>query len=316
MRLTQTYSQLRLVTADALALRAEQASREIPLARGQVHEFSADFVPLTAMLGLATRALRQEERIVFLGRACWPSFQILAAMLSQSDIEHQKSAIPLARCLFLDPPSNRERFWALAEALRCPGVGAVIADGQGLDATASRRLQLAAETRDREPGGLALLARSDARDAPSWAHTRWQVRPCPSRTARPPPPPDAMPALIPVSDGGMEEANACTGNSHSLPLPRQESPPSHTLSAPAGQAPRTLRTSAFTSFPDSLSTRMSWELTLLSCRHGGGRGSGEARGPRRWIFSWTYQVFRETGAFDLSPAVGHSTAQTPITQPA
>lgn len=73
-----------------------------------------------------------------------------------------------------------EALWAMEEALRCPAVsGALLAvdqglasDGDQLDLTATRRLQLAAET----GGGLGLLLRPDAGNAPhTAATTRWRV---------------------------------------------------------------------------------------------------------------------------------------------
>lgn len=70
---------------------------------------------------------------------------------------------------------------AAVEALRCPGLGAVIVEGRGamreLDLTASRRLTLAAE----RSGVPLLLLRIDAAPVSSAARTRWQVAAAPSR---------------------------------------------------------------------------------------------------------------------------------------
>lgn len=67
-----------------------------------------------------------------------------------------------------------------ADALRCAGLGMVVAECWGnpavLDLTASRRLTLAAE----QSGVTALLLRIDARPAPSAADTRWSVAAAPS----------------------------------------------------------------------------------------------------------------------------------------
>ncbi len=66
------------------------------------------------------------------------------------------------------------------EALRCPGLGAVVVEGWGtmreLDLTASRRFALAAE----KSGVPLLLLRIDADPTPSAAQTRWQVAAAPS----------------------------------------------------------------------------------------------------------------------------------------
>lgn len=63
--------------------------------------------------------------------------------------------------------------WAMEEALREPGVGAVVAEIAAIDLTASRRLQLAAEA----GGAGAFLLRSDAAGTlpPTASVTRWRV---------------------------------------------------------------------------------------------------------------------------------------------
>ena len=88
----------------------------------------------------------------------------------------------LMRSLFIDPPDNASRLWAIDLALRSAAVNVVIADGSQLKMAEARRLQLAAE-RGR---ALALLAR------PSWegaelsaASTRWRVRRSPSSSSAP-----------------------------------------------------------------------------------------------------------------------------------
>lgn len=69
----------------------------------------------------------------------------------------------------------------MADALRCAGLGAVIAECTGasrdFDLTASRRLTLAAG----ESGIPALMVRHDAEPVPSTADTRWAVRAARSR---------------------------------------------------------------------------------------------------------------------------------------
>ncbi|MGP1353843.1 MAG: ImuA family protein [Parasphingopyxis sp.] len=68
-----------------------------------------------------------------------------------------------------------------ADALRCAGLGAVVAECWGnphlLDLMASRRLTLAAE----RSGVTALMLRPGGTPAPSTADTRWSVRAAPSR---------------------------------------------------------------------------------------------------------------------------------------
>jgi len=82
--------------------------------------------------------------------------------------------IPLERVIALQPANHADAIWGLAQVLRCPAVGAVIAEIGTLDDRAARKLQLAAE----QGGGLGLFLR-DARSAraqPSWADVQWLVR--------------------------------------------------------------------------------------------------------------------------------------------
>jgi hypothetical protein len=73
--------------------------------------------------------------------------------------------------------SQADEHWALDQALRSPGVAAVLAWPERLDGRTFRRLQLAAE----EGGGLGLLIRPlVARQEPSWADVRLLVEPLPA----------------------------------------------------------------------------------------------------------------------------------------
>lgn len=75
--------------------------------------------------------------------------------------------------------------WAMEEALRAPAVGMVCAEIETLDLTASRRLQLAAET----GGGLGLLLRPYRRSAtentlpPTSSVSRWRISSLPGAPA-------------------------------------------------------------------------------------------------------------------------------------
>jgi protein ImuA len=81
--------------------------------------------------------------------------------------------------------NDTERLWAMEEGLRAPGLAAVLGEIGALDATASRRLQLAAAA-----SGVTALAlrrwRTGAtaarhRALPTAAATRWRVAGLPSR---------------------------------------------------------------------------------------------------------------------------------------
>ena len=82
--------------------------------------------------------------------------------------------IPLERVIALQPANHADAIWGLAQVLRCPAVGAVIAEVGTLEDRVARKLQLAAE----QGGGLGIFLR-DARSArvqPSWADVQWLVR--------------------------------------------------------------------------------------------------------------------------------------------
>ncbi len=98
------------------------------------------------------------------------------------DRDRVAGGLLLKRSLFIDPPDDASRLWAIDLALRCPAIIVVVADGSGLRMAETRRLQLAAEA----SRGLALLARPpDELAELSAATTRWRVGPAPSPTGRP-----------------------------------------------------------------------------------------------------------------------------------
>ena len=85
--------------------------------------------------------------------------------------------------------------WAMEEALRTPAVGAVCAEIDAVDLTASRRLQLAAEA----GGAFGLLLRNTARScaaAPIASVTRWRVASAPSAPVSPASLPPSLPGAI------------------------------------------------------------------------------------------------------------------------
>ncbi len=82
--------------------------------------------------------------------------------------------IPLERVIALQPANHADAVWGLAQVLRCPAVGAVIAEVGPLEDRVARKLQLAAE----QGGGLGIFLRDArlARAQPSWADVQWLVR--------------------------------------------------------------------------------------------------------------------------------------------
>jgi protein ImuA len=78
-------------------------------------------------------------------------------------------------------PDTKALLRVAADAVRCPGLGALIVEGRGkcleLDLTASRRLALAAE----QSGVTLFLLRLEAEPVPSAADTRWAISAVPSQ---------------------------------------------------------------------------------------------------------------------------------------
>lgn len=88
--------------------------------------------------------------------------------------------IDLARLVVLRPTTENDALWALDQALRCPGVGAVWARWNEFDARDFRRLQLAAEA-GRTLGLLLRPARRRGR--PTWAQVQWLITTVPHPSA-------------------------------------------------------------------------------------------------------------------------------------
>ena len=85
--------------------------------------------------------------------------------------------IDLSQTLIARSADTVEELWAVDQALRCPGVGAVWLVCGRIAAHDFRRLQLAAEC----GGTLGLLLRpAKFRGQPTWADVRWMVEPQPS----------------------------------------------------------------------------------------------------------------------------------------
>lgn len=146
-----------------------------PLEKGRIHQWhtagadqgQAWYPPLTLFAKLVCLA-KTGGRVLWIGRKCWPSFQLLSALAAGDACRLMEGSV------FLDPLTDDERFWAIGQGLRCAGAGCVIADGSGMDVTASRRLQLAAESGK----VLGLIARPSWEiDEPTYAATRWLVQP-------------------------------------------------------------------------------------------------------------------------------------------
>ena len=83
-----------------------------------------------------------------------------------------------ARLLLVTARRDDEVFWAMEEGLRCPGIAAVLGETRSVDATAGRRLSLAAE----KHGVPALLLRPEPAPPQSVCVTRWRVASAPTQS--------------------------------------------------------------------------------------------------------------------------------------
>jgi protein ImuA len=135
-------------------------------ARGAIHELLSPArapVPLTAALLLARCAAARSSAIVW----CDPSRLLYPPALATAGID-------LARLFILRPRNRAEESWALAEVLRCRGVGAAVASVGKLTRVEARRLQLAAET----GSSVGILLRPMGAVSSTYAAaTRWLVEP-------------------------------------------------------------------------------------------------------------------------------------------
>lgn len=81
------------------------------------------------------------------------------------------------RIIFMDVSYEKDVLWAMEEALKCEGLGAVVAELHNLSLIESRRLQLAVE----KTGVTGFVLRKDARKlVSSVATARWRITPAPS----------------------------------------------------------------------------------------------------------------------------------------
>ncbi len=175
------------VSSEAAAIAGPFAGLPEP---GAVHEWFASsertapipglrwLPPLGVLIDVAARvidALPADEprAVLWIGARCHPHPVAIA----------QRSRRLLERSVFVDAQGMEERVWAIDGALRCRDVGVVVGDAEGMDISASRRLQLASEA----GWSLGLLARPPWEERElSVARTRWRVSPDPSENEREP----------------------------------------------------------------------------------------------------------------------------------
>ncbi|ATL48992.1 Error-prone repair protein ImuA [Chitinophaga caeni] len=94
--------------------------------------------------------------------------------------------IPPERVIFIDLDRDKDLLWTIEEALKCPGLSAVVGEVGNLDFNASRRLQLAVEE-SRVTGFIHCCRPAYLQQTTSVA--RWRIAPLPSWL------PDGMPGI-------------------------------------------------------------------------------------------------------------------------
>jgi len=142
---------------------------------GALHEVAArDHCAHPAALGfllaLARNAIGSRANAIV-----WPLGKQAGAFGAPYGPGLKAFGIDPAQILFVRCKTREDILWAMEEALRIGGIGAVVgARVARMNLTASRRLQLAAEN----SGIPAILLRTHKDDATSAAATRWRVSPC------------------------------------------------------------------------------------------------------------------------------------------
>jgi protein ImuA len=135
-----------------------------------------DRPPLCMLAHLARRGLATMPQgwVIWIGKRVWPYPHLL--------MRGPDGRRLLERSVWIDAPTAAERLWAIDQALRCPAIAAIVADGRTFNMPATRRLQLAA----RHSRALLLVARPPGESSElSAATTRWSVNAVVSPTKNP-----------------------------------------------------------------------------------------------------------------------------------
>jgi len=140
---------------------------------GAVHEFACGGMEDIAatggfIAGILSTLMKNGGVAVWIGR----SPAVFPPALQAFGVEADKLIV-------IDLPKEKDRLWAMEEALKCPGLAAVIAELKELDFTSSRRLQLAVE-QSRVTG---FVIRHSLHTVTTACVTRWKI--CASGSALP-----------------------------------------------------------------------------------------------------------------------------------
>ncbi|NBX25217.1 MAG: hypothetical protein EBQ99_04095 [Planctomycetes bacterium] len=131
---------------------------------------------MSMALHLAWRAVMQApspHRVLWVGRHAWPHPRALLGSLRglRGGWRQRLDARLWHASVFVDAGGLVDRLWATEMSLQAPGAVLVVADGAGLNLTATRRLQLAATACP-----VLLLRPAHEAASPSAAIIRWRVQ--------------------------------------------------------------------------------------------------------------------------------------------
>jgi hypothetical protein len=131
---------------------------------------------MSMALHLAWRAVMQSPgpcRVLWVGCHAWPHPRSLLGSLRglRGGWRQRLDARLWHASVFVDAGCPNDRLWATEMSLRAPGATLVVADGAGMNLTATRRLQLAATACP-----VLLLRPAQETRIPSAALIRWHVQ--------------------------------------------------------------------------------------------------------------------------------------------
>jgi protein ImuA len=143
------------------------------LARGALHEVVGDAGDRAAATGFILRLL---VGLAVQGPVLW--------CLADPDLYGpglRRLGLAPDRLILARTRKDADLLWAMEEGLKTPGLAAVLGEPYRLDLTATRRLQLAAES----AGGLGLVLRPADAGKATAAVTRWRIASAPSAVSAP-----------------------------------------------------------------------------------------------------------------------------------
>lgn len=147
---------------------------------GTLDTATARLPAMSMALHMAWRLVHQTHqapesvRVFWVGRQAWPHPRSLLGALRglRGGWRQRLDARLWHASVLVDAGGLQDRLWATEMSLQAPGAALVVADGAGMNLTATRRLQLAATACP-----VLLLRPCEEARVPSSALVRWRVEP-------------------------------------------------------------------------------------------------------------------------------------------